>query len=83
MENFTSNEKHKKTLSCFHTFHIKCIERWLKIRPSCPFCNSSQRTIEEDQMLEKLLTIIDNRRRITRQYAQELMRETGIVITGH
>eukprot|EP00741_Cyanophora_paradoxa_P004623 tig00000821_g4487.t1 len=28
-----------KILPCIHTFHVKCIERWLQINLTCPSCN--------------------------------------------
>ena len=33
---------HNKTLSCNHSFHQRCINRWLQTRSSCPNCRQSQ-----------------------------------------
>jgi len=30
-----------KTLTCMHSYHAKCIDRWLKMRNSCPICKTS------------------------------------------
>lgn len=37
MEEFKGGEM-LSTLPCFHRFHRKCVERWLKQTPSCPTC---------------------------------------------
>lgn len=29
---------YKRTLSCQHTFHKKCVDKWLKDEESCPIC---------------------------------------------
>lgn len=29
-----------KKLYCNHTFHKKCINKWLKINNTCPFCRT-------------------------------------------
>ena len=33
----------RKTLSCNHSFHQRCIDRWFENRSSCPNCRQSQR----------------------------------------
>lgn len=30
--------KTKKTLSCSHSFHKNCIDKWFKIKNTCPTC---------------------------------------------
>lgn len=32
-----------KTLPCFHMFHTECVDRWLKVNKTCPFCKRSIR----------------------------------------
>lgn len=35
---FDSMNNSKTTLRCGHTFHESCINRWIKIKPTCPLC---------------------------------------------
>lgn len=37
MEEFQGGDM-QRTLPCFHRFHLKCVDRWLKRTPSCPTC---------------------------------------------
>ncbi|KAF7274025.1 hypothetical protein GWI33_013289 [Rhynchophorus ferrugineus] len=39
LEDFREHETIKK-LPCNHTFHINCIDHWLKINGTCPLCRS-------------------------------------------
>ena len=32
--------KNKRTLSCGHTYHKKCLKKWLKQETACPECNT-------------------------------------------
>lgn len=38
---FTMNE-YKKILTCNHTFHKKCIGKWIKINENCPICRNEE-----------------------------------------
>ena len=33
--------EYRKTLNCEHTFHKKCIDRWLKKSNNCPLCRQN------------------------------------------
>lgn len=33
--------EYKRTLSCTHTFHKKCIDKWLKSHLNCPMCRKN------------------------------------------
>ena len=33
-----------RRLKCFHAFHQKCIDEWLKQKSICPLCKASQRS---------------------------------------
>ncbi len=39
-EDYKINE-FKRELKCEHSFHKKCIDKWLKIHLNCPFCRHS------------------------------------------
>ena len=32
---------YKRTLNCNHTFHKKCIDKWIGEKLSCPICRNS------------------------------------------
>mmetsp|Transcript_22660 Transcript_22660/g.51787 ORF Transcript_22660/g.51787 Transcript_22660/m.51787 type:complete len:382 (-) Transcript_22660:111-1256(-) len=37
MEDFTEGDE-LRTLPCFHLFHAKCVDQWLKVNSICPTC---------------------------------------------
>lgn len=37
-----------KTLPCYHLFHTECVDRWLKVNKTCPFCKKSIRDGAEE-----------------------------------
>ena len=36
-----NNPKQQKSLQCNHTFHTRCIDRWLNKKSNCPCCRKS------------------------------------------
>lgn len=45
-EQIAHNSISSTTLSCKHTFHIRCISEWLGINPSCPNCRKCLAPLE-------------------------------------
>merc|ERR1712154_276233 len=37
MEDFEEGDE-LRTLPCFHLFHAKCVDQWLKVNSICPTC---------------------------------------------
>lgn len=40
-EDLSLPNKFAERLCCNHVYHMNCIDNWRKIRPSCPYCNTS------------------------------------------
>jgi hypothetical protein len=38
---FSSNLTIVKTIHCNHCFHENCLKTWLRIKPTCPNCNTN------------------------------------------
>lgn len=41
LDKLLQNDSIKRLPRCGHVFHIVCVERWLRLRDSCPLCQSS------------------------------------------
>ena len=66
------NKKYRNlTCSCGHTFHKKCINRWLNSNNDCPLC---KRIIKKEEVPDsaEMLTICLNQLRDIRQHYIEL-----------
>lgn len=38
---YKDNDKLRLLPDCYHIFHVKCIDPWLRLHPTCPNCRSS------------------------------------------
>lgn len=45
LNEFNSKEKLKQFPKCEHLFHIKCLDIWLNIEPTCPNCLLTYKSI--------------------------------------
>ncbi|CAL9782816.1 unnamed protein product [Musa acuminata subsp. burmannicoides] len=41
LSSLTEGDKVKVLPSCGHTFHVECVDEWLKAHTSCPLCRAS------------------------------------------
>ncbi len=50
---------------CHHTYHMECIQRWLRVRPCCPLCNATW-VFPHGLSLQELAAVqfIDNEKKI-------------------
>ncbi|KAK8559907.1 hypothetical protein V6N13_016639 [Hibiscus sabdariffa] len=35
-----AGERLRSLSECRHSFHLRCIDAWLKVRPTCPLCRT-------------------------------------------
>ncbi|RHN68820.1 putative transcription factor C2H2 family [Medicago truncatula] len=41
LDEFEDNDRLGTLSICYHTFHLDCIEVWLRKNPNCPLCRSN------------------------------------------
>lgn len=54
--------KRLKHLGCKHSFHVKCINKWLQKNEACPLCRTPARILTLQEMIDKIiagLTFLD------------------------
>ena len=38
--------------ACSHTFHLDCVQRWLKSRSICPMCNTEWNAVKYEKVMD-------------------------------
>ncbi|KAL2900921.1 RING-H2 finger protein ATL70 [Bienertia sinuspersici] len=41
LADYKGNDVLRQLPECGHFFHLKCVDPWLKLHPTCPFCRTS------------------------------------------
>ncbi|GMN67812.1 hypothetical protein TIFTF001_036887 [Ficus carica] len=41
LEDYIESDVLRLLPDCGHAFHLKCVDPWLRLRPTCPLCRSS------------------------------------------
>ncbi|TXG58114.1 hypothetical protein EZV62_015943 [Acer yangbiense] len=41
LADYKSSDKLRVLPDCNHLFHVKCVDPWLRLHPTCPFCRTS------------------------------------------
>jgi len=65
IENIEINEWYKELPKCEHFFHADCIDRWLRMRATCPVCRhivlneDTERNIEESRFPEDWRRVLE------------------------
>uniref|UniRef100_A0A3Q7GFX6 RING-type domain-containing protein n=2 Tax=Solanum lycopersicum TaxID=4081 RepID=A0A3Q7GFX6_SOLLC len=49
LDNFKVGEKCRTLPKCNHSFHVQCIDSWLKKTAVCPICRASAKSIVETE----------------------------------
>ena len=51
----------EKKFECNHTnYHEKCINEWLKVGDSCPYCRAPKRIVNDYKIPSKINNILEN-----------------------
>lgn len=55
------DEELVRTLPCWHIYHFKCIDEWVKIKSNCPLCNINLTSIYNQNIQEREVIHTPNR----------------------
>lgn len=76
MNELNSNNINVCKLSCNHLYHTECIEKWLGIKFSCPYCRKIPQTNLTTNQMEQL----SNSTSISRIFASDPMQMDQIMM---
>lgn len=67
------------TLSCQHTFHASCIDKYLKNWPRCPCCKEKQAYFPQKTLIQGLPAMV---RKNLSQVASNVLKKHGEIVFG-
>ncbi|XP_074310258.1 RING-H2 finger protein ATL70 [Silene latifolia] len=58
--NYKGNDVIRELPECMHVFHVKCIDPWLRLHPTCPLCRTSPLPTPQSTPLAEIVPLASN-----------------------